>query len=155
MYRKPRTLFSTIKTLLLPDSNTLSSPELWNSFLHFFNNKVSQINSSRTASIFLYPPPPLSNFSSSLTDFSAVDSLTSSLPPRPAPAFQSHRGHTRLSPRPLALHLLHFPLGCLICQYNLDFHFYADDAQIYVSTKSTQNKHSNLHFLCKDLTDPQ
>ncbi|KAJ8348553.1 hypothetical protein SKAU_G00271420 [Synaphobranchus kaupii] len=66
--RNPRILFSTVKTLLQPpDNNPPSSTDLCNSFLHSFNNKISQINTSLTASITnsftppspdFHPPPP-------------------------------------------------------------------------------------------------
>ncbi|KAK0148954.1 hypothetical protein N1851_010638 [Merluccius polli] len=76
--RNPRTLFSTVNKLLQPpDINPPSSPELSNSFLLAFNNKISQINSSLSAAISASstdhppisptlpnhpPPPPLSAF---------------------------------------------------------------------------------------------
>ncbi|XP_074476551.1 uncharacterized protein LOC141758790 [Sebastes fasciatus] len=46
--RNPRTLFSTVNTLLKPRANTLSdpSPDLCNSFLQFFSDKITTINNS-------------------------------------------------------------------------------------------------------------
>ncbi|KAJ8375898.1 hypothetical protein SKAU_G00064780 [Synaphobranchus kaupii] len=82
--RNPRILFSTVKTLLQPpDNNPPSSTDLCNSFLHSFNNKISQINTSLTASITnsFTPPPPTFTLplpdrppTPPLTAFSPVDS---------------------------------------------------------------------------------
>ncbi|KAJ8364273.1 hypothetical protein SKAU_G00131040 [Synaphobranchus kaupii] len=61
--RNPRILFSTVKTLLQPpDNNPPSSTDLCNSFLHSFNNKISQINTSLTASITNSFTPPSPDF---------------------------------------------------------------------------------------------
>ncbi|KAM3608095.1 uncharacterized protein V6R79_019006 [Siganus canaliculatus] len=60
----PRTLFSTVKNLLQPpEKHSPASTDLCNSFLHFFNDKISKIKTSLAApapppTISSTPPPP-------------------------------------------------------------------------------------------------
>ncbi len=55
---------------------------------------------------------------------------------------------TRICPRPSAIFNIHVALGNIIVKYGISFHCYADDNQLYISTRPDETSKLSKLTVC-------